>query len=307
MAALAGSEVVVVNTSEARVTARHALPGPGSGLFAAPDGCLLVPLADRDGTVRIPPLGKIEVLPGRVFPLFHDEADRMVVVMAAGAAVLSYPERLELRRVPIPFGQAWRAALSRDGQLLAVVAGPLAEELVTVDLLGGRVLGRSPMESGCRSLAMEPRGSWIAVGCRDGAVHLVRSGAGATVSLQIGGSVTALAAADDGRQLVAGVTLPDGTGLVVTVRVPERSGALRVTARAALPGGVPAVAVTGDVVAAATAEAIHLFARRRLRRTGTAAVPGIHDLAVIPGTVESLVPAWSEGGGGLPPVEPIRP
>lgn len=294
-AILAGSEVVTMEIGQPRLVVRHALPGSGAAVFVAPDGVLLVPLAGHDATARIPPGGTAEIVSGRVFPVFHDEADRMLVVLSDGVAVLSYPERLELRRIRLELSPVWRVAVTRDGQILAVLTGAPRPELVLVDMLGGGVVGRLEVDVGCRSLAMEPRAGWVAVGCADGGVRVLRGALAVTVSMPVAGAVTSLAAAEDGRTLYAGLTAADGQGTVVAVRVPERTGEIRILASSMLPRGVTALATSGDSVLAGTDQGVHVLARRRLRPKGMVELSGVRDLVVFPEAYESLVPTWSDG------------
>lgn len=291
VAALTGGEVATIDVEKAQIVARMALPGEGVAVFAAPDGALLIPLAGSDATVLIPPLGTMETLSGRVFPLFHDEADRMVVVLEDGVAVLSYPERLELRRARIPLGAVWRAGLTRDGRILALLAGSPETELVVVDVLGGAIMGRVDVGAACRSLAVEPRGSWIAVGCHDGSVRLVRGGHASSIPLPAVGEVVALASSEDGRLLAAGVNSPGGAGWAVVLRIPER-GDPRVVSSVELPGPLSAVAVAGDAVLAAAGDGVSVLTRRRLRVRGRIDLPGVRDFSVLPEVFHSLLPNW---------------
>ena len=275
-------------------------------VMAAPDGSLLVPMAASDDTVRWKPGGPPERITGRLFPLFHDEADRMVVALPGRVVVLSYPERLELRGMNLPVREVWRAALTRDGQFLVLLAGPEGRELFMLDLPGSQLLGRMTVAQGCRALTMEPQGTWLALGCADGGVHVVRGGVPGARPIQVAGAVTALAASEDGRFLAIGTREDDGTGTVMVLRMPEREGAPRQVARQALTGGVTALAVSGDQIFAATEYGLSVLARRRLRVQAVVELAGVRELAVMPASGKSLVPSWSDGAPEAPPVPQQR-
>lgn len=306
VAVLTGTGVAVVAVDSGTVTASLPLGGQGLAVMAAPDGSLLVPMAASDDTVRWKPGEPPERIPGRLFPLFHDEADRMVVALPGQVAVLSYPERLELRRTQLPVREVWRAALTGDGQFLVLLAGPEGRDLLMLDLPGSQVLGRMTVAPGCRALTMEPQGTWLALGCADGGVHIVRGGVLGARPLQVAGAVTALAASPDGRFLAVGSRQDDGSGTVLVLRISEREGTPRQVARQGLAGGVTAVAVAGDQVVVATEHGLSVFARRRLRVQAVVEVPGARELAVMPASGKSLVPAWSDGRPDDPPASRQR-
>jgi len=177
-AVLGGGEVVFVDTVAGRVVSRVALGAEGAAVFAAPDGRVVVPMADTDATLVIPREGAAERWAGRVFPLFFDQSDRMHVVSTGRVTTLSYPERLPLARIEVAFlAGARRAAVSSDGRLVVVipVGGP-ASSLVVVATGPTGGVSRVELPADARAIAVAADGNWFVAGLADGRVALVLPG-----------------------------------------------------------------------------------------------------------------------------------
>ena len=298
VAVLTPREVVFVDATSAAVVRRVELPGEGLAAFAAPDGRIVVPLAGGEGTAVVAGSGAVVRWPGRVFPLFFREPDRMYVVLPGVLATLSYPERVPITRTSLPgLTGARRAACSADGRLVAVVPeGGAGRTLLLVPALerGAAIpiaLGGEPS-----LVAIGPDGGF-AVAVSDGrSLALIAPGADGGVRgiLPLAATVRALGVSADGRGVLVGLAAETG-GELVGVRVePGSAHPFRIEFRTALAAPVTAVGTAGgELVALAGGNLVVLAANGRhvLR---TAAVAGATDLAVEPARPLSLVPAWSD-------------
>jgi hypothetical protein len=297
-AVLTPREVVFVETAGAGVVRRAELPGEGLDVFAAPDGRIVVPLAGEAGTAVVAASGSVERWPGRTFPLFFVEPDRMYVVLPGLLATLSYPERIPIARIPLAdVAGARRAACSADGRVVAVVpadAGGRALVLVPALERGAPVrveLGGEPS-----LVTVAPDGAFAVAVTGGGSLELIASGGKrrAPGVLALGGAVRAVCPGVEGRGILAGLADRAG-GELVGVRV-ELGAAepLRVTFRSALAAPVNAIGTAaGEIVALAGEEIVVLsHSGRHARRV--MAVPGAIGLALVPAQPQSTLPAWSD-------------
>jgi hypothetical protein len=284
-AVLAGGQISLVSVPEGRVTATVALPGTGAALFSAPDGSLVVPLASSDETVVIGPNGDLQRWPGRVFPLFFDEFDRMYVVMPEKLVCLAFPQRAEISRVLLPgTAGAYRAVVSSDGLAVALLAAPPARrELVVVVPRGESHVEKTSL--GCEPLAltMDPAGGWVLTGCRDGGLEMMAGGeTPARGSTRLDGEIVDLAPAPDGRSALAAVA-GDGRAWLAGVRVKPRSRRpLKETFTTALPWLPVALAVRDDEVLVAGEGGVVLLRHGGRKITGQIALPGARAVAFLP-------------------------
>ena len=295
VAVLTPTDVVLCETSPPSVVRRVALSSPGLAIFAAPDGRLLVPLAGEDTTAVVAAGGPAGHLPGRLFPLFFDEVDRLHTVMPGAVVTLSYPERLLLFRSELPGGLApWRAATSRDGRLVIVLASD-RRSLAVVTAKGevAPVLVGLPLAAS--AVAVAPDASWVLVGLEQGELLLVdAAGSVAAARLGIGAAPAAMAATADGRHALVATGWGRG-GAVVSVRVkPGSRTPLKEVARAPLSGSGLAVAEAGGDVVAVTSSGLTVLAVQGLALRGRLAIEGAQDVAALPARVSSLVPPWGD-------------
>lgn len=295
VAVLTGADVLQCDTSPARVVRSVRLPAVGAAIFAAPDGRLLVPLAGEDATLVVDAAGVPGRWAGRLFPLFFDEADRLHAVMPDAVVTLSYPDRLPLLRTRLPAGFApWRAAVSRDGRLVAVLAADRRELVVVVS--GGEVpparVGLPRLSS---AVAVGPNAEWVLVGLESGEVMLVDAvGTVAATSLALGAAPVALAAGASGRDALA-VTRGTTGSAVVSIRIkPASASPLKEVARVAVPGAAITVAAAGTDAVVLTDAGLAFFAGARLSPRGRLAIAGARDLAVVPAVPVSLMPRWDD-------------
>jgi hypothetical protein len=295
-AVLAPQKVVFVDTTHGTVVQTVRLSGQGIAIFAAPDARVVVPLEDQDATEVVSPAGKIERWPGRVFPVFSRDYDRMQVVLPGMFATLSYPERLPLIRIPLlGVTGAIRAASSEDGRLVAVIPSGV----------GGRTLLIVAATEGGTARAVELGGEATAVVMADeGRVAVTANGTTleaavlgevrARQGLSVGGEVRSLCRLATGRDILAGLA-SGGAGAVVGLRVnPKASEPLRERFRTPLPAPVVALAAAGeDIVAISGADVVVLTHKGR-RVARTLPVPDARDIAVLPRLAKSAVPNWGD-------------
>jgi len=296
-AVLCGGEIALVQAEPPEIVRRLPLPGTGATLFAAPDGRMVVPLAGADATVVVGGDGPPERWEGRLFPLFFDEVDRMVVVFPGTLATLSYPERVVLERVPLTGVEgAWRAACSRDGRLAAVVP---AHDRTSLVLSGTRRDGadaRAALAAPAQVVAVAPDAGFAVAGLVDGTLQLVVPGGPSWIGTAGGrGRVTALAIADDGRELIAG-TAADGAGAVAGHTVDEgKEAPLRLRRVSELDAPVIGLALASDgTLFVLTPEGVTVLARRGRRQVGTVSLAGGTELVALPAAPRSLAPKWDE-------------
>ncbi|MGQ9495908.1 MAG: hypothetical protein ACUVRY_06610 [Thermoanaerobaculaceae bacterium] len=98
------------------------IPGRISGLFAAPDGAVWVPLTDQDRTVILRLGFPAEMVEGRYVPLFFREGDRFYAFFPQELVMLANPERVVIDRWPLPPLPGVRFAnCSPDGRVVALL------------------------------------------------------------------------------------------------------------------------------------------------------------------------------------------
>jgi hypothetical protein len=296
-AVLCGNDVAMVATAPLAVVRHVPLPSRGAAVFAAPDGSVLVPIVSDDATAVIDAGGTVRVWQGRIFPLFFDEPDRMLVVVPGALMMLSYPERLPLARVPLEgVDGAWRAACSTDGRLAAIV--PVATERKRVVLTGTRGGGptyASGLAAPAEAVVVAPDAAWAAVGHADGSLELIIPGGGGwRGGTGVPGRVTALAVSGTGKYLIAAVE-SEGGGAIVNVRVaPEKREPLHPRFVTHLPAPPAALACAGDDVLVVAGDAVLLLTKRGRRIDGSVAVPGASDVVMLAEHPVSLIPPWSD-------------
>ena len=298
VAVLTPREVVFVETASSAVVRRVALPGEGLGAFAAPDGRVVVPLAGDAGSAVVAATGGVERWPGRVFPLFSVEPDRMYVVLPGVLATLSYPERVPIARLPLAgVTGARRAACSADGRLVAVVpADPGDRALVLVPALERGAPVRVELAGEPSLVTVASDGAFAVAVCGSGTLELAASGGerSARGVLALGGTVRAVCPGVEGRGVLVGLA-GDSGGALFGVRVdPAAAAPLQVRFRAALPAPVIAVETAGGEIVALAGEDLMVLSGngRHVRRV--AAVAGAIGLAVLPARAQSTVPDWSD-------------
>ena len=296
-AVLTPHQVVFVDTAVAAVVRSVPLPGDALAAFAAPDGRIVVPLGGSAGTAVVTVSGAVERWPGRVFPLFFREADRMYVVLPHRLATLSYPERILLERIPLAGVEgARRAACSNDGRLVAVAPDPGGNELVLVPALEEGAPFRVELGGEPGLVELAPDGMYTIVAVDSRSLELVIPGQKRSVrgAVTFAGTVRALAAGKDARDVLVGLAGPVG-GEVVDVRVQAgKREPLRIVFRAALAAGVTAVASVGEEIAALSGDDLVMLSgngRHALRRVSVAGACG---LAMVPNDVRTTVPQWSD-------------
>lgn len=295
-AVLAPQRVLFVDTARGVVLRSVELPGVGLAIFAAPDGRAMVPLQGEDVTAVVAPTGNVERWPGRLFPLFFADYDRMHVVLPGMLATLSYPERLMLEQVPIEgLPGARRAACSDDGRLVAVIpAVPGARALLLVAALEGGTVRQLELAGDATHVVVAPSGAFAVVASGNTLAAAVLGEPRTRAGLSVGGEVRSLCLLPNGRDVIAGLS-KGAAGEVVGVRVDPRAQQ-PLKERFRTPLSAPAVAVaTADEDAAAISGDVLVVLIRGGRRIGRqVVVPGARDLAVLPARARSTVPAWSD-------------
>lgn len=293
---LAPERVLFVETTRGVVLRSVELPGAGLAIFAAPDGRVMVPLQGQDVTAVVTPAGNVERWPGRVFPLFFADYDRMHVVLPGVLATLSYPERLMLEQVPIEgLSGARRAACSNDGALVAVIPAVLgARALLLVAALEGGTVRQVELAGDATHVIVAPSGTFVVVASGDTLAAAVLGEPRTRAGLRVGGEIRSLCLLPNGRDVIAGLAT-GAAGELVAVRVDPRAQQ-PLKERFRTPLGAPAVAVaTADEdVAAISGDALVVLVRGGRRIGRQVVVPGARDVAVLPARARSTVPAWSD-------------
>jgi hypothetical protein len=295
-AVLAPHTVVFVDTEQGAVLRVAELPGEGLAIFAAPDGRAVVPLRDEDATSIVGPTGLAERWPGRVFPLFFADWDRMYAVLPGVLATLSYPDRLLLERVPLEgVSGARRAACSDDGRLVAVIpATPGARALVLVAALGATVVQPVSLAAEAAHVVVAPTGAFAVVASGSTLEVAVMGEPAARAGVDVGGEVLSLCLSPKGRDVIAGLAR-GADGELVGVHVdPKARRPLKEQFRTRVSGPVVAVSVAGDKVAALSGDSLVVLSDGGLRIGKRVPLPGGRDLTVLPEKAKSTVPAWGD-------------
>lgn len=298
-AVLGPSEVLLVQVEQRAVLARVPLPESGAAIFAAPDGAAIVPLAHRDATAVVRADGRVRVEPGRFFPLFFDEFDRMFVVMPEQLALLAYPQRVSISQVSLAGIQAVRhAAVTSNGLAVALVsATPGSPGVWVVTTAGDARLVPVPTPCAAQRVALAPNGEWLAVACADGRLVLAGIGGQGAEAMALGGEITAMVTDDNGRDLLLAVALPDGHGVLLRLRV--RSGAsppARERVRTPLPRPPRALATSGASVLVLDDQTLAVWERGGRRLAGEIPVPGCTALALLREAAGVMPESWGEPG-----------
>lgn len=274
-----------------------ALPGPAAAVFVAPDGRVLAPAAAEDATWLVAEGRPVERWAGRLVPLFFDEPDRLWVLLPGELGLLSYPERLPLRRHRVGgLAGVSLAATSREGRLVAAVpagdGGPVLWLLVPED---ARMVRRVQLPAPASALAVTAAAELVAVGLETGGVMVVApERPDLPVQVATPGGVTALAFDDEKRVMLVGCRTPTG-GLVVGVRAELRPGRpAKELFRLALRVAPSRLAVAGRQVLALCGDRLAVLGKggRALERELEA--PGAIGIALVPAETKSSLPAWSD-------------
>jgi hypothetical protein len=295
-AVLAPHQVVFVDTVQGVALRAVELPSEGLAIFAAPDGRVVVPLQGEDATAIVSTTGRVERWPGRVFPLFFIDYDRMYVVLPGMVATLSYPERLMLERVLLEgLPGARRAACSHDGQLVAVIpAVPGARVLLLVTPLEGATVGQVGLAGEASYVVVAPKGAFAVVASSDAIELAVFGEPAARAGLTVGKEVRSLCLLPNERDVMVGLAR-DAAGEVIAVRVdPEARHPLKERFRASLPAPVVALAAADEDVVAISGDALLILTGGGRRGGRRVSIPGAHALAVLPEKAKSTVPAWAD-------------
>lgn len=293
---LANDRVVFVDTVQGATLRSAELPGEGSAIFAAPDGRVLVPLRAEDVTAVVSPTGAVVRWPGRLFPVFFVQDDRMYVVLPGALVTLSYPERLPLERVRLEgLPGARRAACSRDGATVAIIPEvPGARVLLLVEAFGVERVLQVGLAGEGTNVVVAPKGAFAVVAGSDYLQVAVGGEPVARPPLAVGGEVRALCVLPNEKDVVVGLA-GGGAGESLIVRVdPGLKMPLKERSRIALPAAVTAVAVVGEEVAALSGDVLVILSHGGRKVARRVAVPGARDLAVLPEKASTSVPAWSD-------------
>ncbi len=298
-AVLTPREVVFVETASAAVVRRVELPGEGLDAFAAPDGRIVVPLAGDAGTAVVAASGSVERWPGRVFPLFFVESDRMYVVLPGLLATLSYPERVPLARIPLAgVVGARRAACSADGRLVAVIPeDPGGRALVLVPALERGAPVRVELGGEPSLVTLAADGTFAVAVSGGGSLELIASGGERRPrgALALGGAVRSVCPGVEGRGVLVGLDAGRGGGELVGVRVePGATAPLRVTFHTALAAPVNAIGTAAGEIIALAGNDLMVLARNGRHPRRVVAVPGATGFAMVPAQPQSTVPSWSD-------------
>jgi hypothetical protein len=299
-AVLGSSEVVFVQLEQRVVLARVALPEPGAAVFAAPDGVALVPLVRRDGTAVVRTSGRVTVEPGRIFPLFFDEFDRMFVVMPEQLALLAYPQRVTITQVPLPgIGGVRHASVTANGLAVALIGtGPEGEGVWVVTTGGEPRL--VPMGTSClaQRVVLAPNGEWLGVACAQGRLVVAGIGSAAAETVSLGGDIAGLAADTSGREALVAVASDQDRGFLIRLRVrPGAAPAVRERFRTPLPRSPRALATSGDSVLVLDEEGLAIWDRGGRRLAGVVPTGGGSSVVVLREATGLMPGSWGEPGG----------
>ncbi len=289
-AVLADGRLVFTDTASGALLRQVALPGAPVRLFAAPDGRILLPLAGSDETVVVSPIGPTERWPGRLFPLFFDEFDRMHVVFPEELLVMSYPERVPILRVPVPgLRAAWRAATTSNG-LVVVVCPPSAERRVLIVTAEPGAPQREIALAGePRHLAIAPDAAWIAVGYDDAVEIAFPAEARGRGRIPMNGGVRDLAAAADPADLLLAL---DRSVAVLRVSARHDAGA-KARGELGLEGGATSLSAAGGEAVAVARDRLLVLARRGAKVLREVPIAGASQAVLLPARPESAAPPWS--------------
>ncbi len=297
-AVLCPHQVAFVDVAKGAVVRAVELAGDGLAVFAAPDGRVVVPLADEDSTAVVSASGKVERWRGRVFPMFSADFDRMYVVLPEAFATLSYPDRLLLSRVPMAgVVGARRAACSADGRLAAILpSGPADNTLVLIAAMEGGAGSRVQLTAAARAVALGPQGTFAVVASATGRVEVAVAGQPRSLAgVDLGAAASAIATTPDGRGAVVGLAR-DGGGEIVGLRIdPSARHPLKERFRTRLRSAVVALAAGEEQVVATTRDGLVVLSRTGSSVRRELALNGAGDVVLLPAKPRSAVAEWSDG------------
>ncbi len=296
-AVLASNEVVFVQLEQRAVLARVALPEPGAAIFAAPDGAAVVPLAHREATAVVRQNGRLNVEPGRFFPLFFDEFDRMFVVMPGQLALLAYPQRVTISQVPLPVIEVVRhASVTANGAAVALIGtGPEGAGVWVVTTGGEPRL--VPIATSClaQRVVLAPQGEWLGVACAQGRLVVAGIGGPASEALSLGGEIAGVAADASGRELLVAVASAGEHGVLIRLRVrPGATPAAKERVRTPLPRPPRALAASGETVVVLDEQALAVWERGGRRRAGEIPSAGGSSVVVLREAAGLMPESWGE-------------
>lgn len=299
-AVLGSSEVVLVQVEQRAILARVSLPEQGAAIFAAPDGAAIVPLAQRDATAVVRGDGRMRLEPGRVYPLFFDEFDRMFVVLPEQLVLLAYPQRVTISEVPLPGVEGVRhAAVTSNGLAVALVGGASEGAGVwVVTTTGDARLVPILVPCAAERVLLAPNGDWLAVACADGRLGVTGIGGQGAEAVTLGGEITAMAADGNGRDLLVAVAQDVGGNSLVRVRMrPGSSPPARERTRTPLPRTPRALATSGSSVLVLDDQALAVWERGGRRLAGELPLTGGEALVLLREAVGLMPESWGEPGG----------
>lgn len=296
-AVLGSSEVVLVHIEQRAVVTRAALPEPGVAIFAAPDGAAIVPLAHRDATAVVRLDGRVRVEPGRFFPLFFDEFDRMFVFLPQQLTLLAYPQRVEISQLPLPgIETVHHASVTANGLAVALVGVTAEGSGVWVVTTSGeaRLL---PITTACvaRRVVLAPNGEWLGVGCAAGRLVVAGIAGQAAQTLSLDGDITGIAVDESGRELLMAVALGAGKGSLVAVRVrPGATPSVKEHFRTPLARAPQALAMSGTTVLVLDEQVLAVWHRGGRRLAGEIPVAGGRAVVVLRDAAAGIPESWGE-------------
>jgi len=299
-AVLGSSEVVFVEVEQRVVLARVALPEPGAAIFAAPDGAVIVPLTHREATAVVRANGRVRVEPGRIFPLFFDEFDRMFVVMPEQLVLLAYPQRVAISQLPLPGLQGVRhASVTANGLAVALIGmGPEGAGVWVVTTTGDVRL--VPVSTPCvpQRLVLAPNGEWLGVACAEGRLAVAGLGSSAVATLPLGGEIAAVAADSSGRELLVAAASAGAQGFLIRLRVRPGAGpTLKERFRIPLPRPPRALATSGETVLVLDEHGLGVWERGGRRLAGVVPAAGGSSVVVLREAAGLMPESWGEPGG----------
>ncbi len=297
VAVLCPREVALVDVGSASVVRHFPLISEGVAVFAAPDGRIVIPLREDDTTAVIAVDGRQERWPGRVFPMFFADYDRMHVAMPGLLATLSYPERIPLEQFPLEgVTGVRRAACSRDGRLVAVIpSDPGSHEVILVAALEGGTHHAVPLPGGAALVTVADDGGFVAVATSGPEGEVLMVGQGRTHGeFRLTGEVRSMCLGPEGRDVLVG--LADGAlGELVDLKVDVSARApLKERFRTRLESPPVALAAAGGEVTAVIRDSLVILGKAGRRVRARIAMPGAYDIAALPSEPKTTLPEWSD-------------
>lgn len=273
------------------------LPGPGAALFVAPDGRVVVPAAAEDATWLVGEGRPVERWPGRLVPLFFDEIDRAWALLPDELVLITYPERLPLRRHRVEGLVGVRqAGCSGDGRLVAVVPGDRPEPAMWMVVPDDPQAVRPvPLPAAGKLIAVAPDASMVAVGLAGGRVLLVAPEAPALpVLVETPGEASALRFEARGGTLLVGCHNGTG-GALLGVRAEIRPGKpVKEQFRTPLPFPPSVLVAAGSEVLALCGDRVEVLGKGGRKLIRELDAPGARGMVLAVAEARSALPEWSD-------------